>query len=269
MSEQGMFAKEPLSIGGILDAGMRAMFSTFKQTLPTAAIAAIPYALVSVIMSMQSGSLELEEDPERVMAAARNTFILLPLVYVGLTYTIACVAHNQTSLFRGQSSSISEDLLVGLKRMVPLALLMVGYVLAISVGVVLLIIPGIILLISMSLFMYVSFMENERSAWSGLGRSHTLVWRGNWWRTATVITVTSIIGMVLSLIFYVLIGALVFLQNDDYTATVPFILEGILTWALMAVYAPLFSAISLTLYNDLLIRKEGGDLQARMDEALG
>jgi hypothetical protein len=266
MSEAFNFAKEPLSIGGVLDAGIRGMRSTFKQILPTAAVAAIPYTVLLGMMGLQTGALESEEDPEVLMAAAMDTFMLMPFLYLALTFLIATVAFKQARLMRGGSSRLSEDLMIGLKRMLPLTILMVAFAVVVTVGMVLLIVPGIILMVNMSLFMYVSFMEEERSVWSGLGRSNALVWGGNWWRTLTVITVASIIGMVLALVFYMGLGALAFVWAEDGPTTLFFLMEGVLNWALMLVYMPFFVAISLALYNDLLIRKEGGDLETRLGE---
>jgi len=167
------------------------------------------------------------------------------------------------ALARNEPVSDAADLLFGIKLMIPLTLMMIGYILLMMLGMVLLIVPGIILSVSLSLFMYVPIYE-DRSVWSSLHRSHNLVWRGNWWRVAGALLIITILAMVVSGCFSILLGGLaVVKQGSDY-ATVITLIEGVGTWVMMVLITPLSAAMALVLYNDVVLRREGDDLDARL-----
>ncbi len=266
MSDTYALPNEPLSIGGVVDAGARFFRATFKQTLPIAAVAALPYAVVSAAISIQSGGVESQVGTDAMSSAIFGVLILVPVMYVAIGFLVGCIGHYQGSLAHGRVATLGESVGVGVRRMVPLTLLMLLFFIAIMIGLVLLIIPGIIVMVSMSLFMYTSFMEEGASVWSGLQRSHSLVWGGNWWRTAAVITIISIIGMVLSVVFYIFIGGLAFASPTSEVGIASAGFEAIITWVMMTLYMPFSLAMFFALYNDLLLRKEGGDIEARLSE---
>lgn len=262
-----MFPVQPLSIGGIVDAGVSFYGSTFKQTLRISALATLPYALISLGISVSVGALDPNADPEVAVEAATEMMAgmlaFMPLLYITLTFMIATVAHRLVALARDEETSDTKDLLFGLKLMVPLMLMMVLYILAMTLGMILLIIPGIILSVSLSLFMYVPIFE-DRSAWSSLVRSHRLVWRGNWWRVAGALMIITILMMVVSGCFSLLLGGLGIAKLGSDYAAVFTLIEGLGTWAMMILVTPLSAAMALVLYNDVFIRREGDDLGSRL-----
>lgn len=261
-----MLPTEPQSIGGILDAGINLFRSSFKETAPVAAVTAIPYAIVSGILSARSNAIDPETNPEEMMAAAMEVFSLMPLLYLLLVLVFSALIHRQVAVARSQPTSLTEDLLAAVKLAIPMFILMVTYIILLSIGIVLFIIPGLIIAVSMALFLWVPLVEPERGAWGGLWRSHALIWGGNWWRTATVMAVVSIIAMVLSVVFYVALGVLSVATPAGEVTNTNILLQAFVTWASMALYAPLTAAMFLVLYNDLLLRKEGGDLDARIGD---
>ena len=264
---ESLFAKEPLAIGGVLDAGIKLIRSTYVGMLPTAALAAIPYALISSMINSAVGVTPGEvADPEQVMADMGTMFMLMPLMYVALSFLLAAITHRGVMLANGAAGSLAEDMLEGAKKMIPLTLLMIGFILAVGLGSLLLLIPGLILAVTLCLFFYVPFMEPEQSIWSSLRRSHQLVWGGNWWRTLLIVTVITILGMVLSMLFYLVIGAIAVVEIQDGASTGLTIMEFFAGWLSMLIYMPFFVCMSLALYNDLRLRKEGGDLDARLEE---
>jgi len=264
-----MFPTQPLSIGGVVDSGVSLYGSTFKQTLKISLLATIPYALVSLAMSMAMGDFNIAEDadPEVVTAALEQMMsgmvVYMPLMYFTLCFMFAAIGHRIMSLARNEPVSDAADLMFGLKLMIPLTLMMIAYILLMMLGMVLLIVPGIILSVSMSLFLYAPIFE-DRSAWSSLKRSHQLVWRGNWWRVAGTLMIISILAMVVSGCFSILLGGLAVLKlNSDY-ATAITLFEGVGTWVMMALLTPLSASMALVLYNDVVLRREGDDLDARL-----
>ncbi len=266
-----MFPAQPLSIGGVVDAGVSLYGSTFKRTLRISLLASIPYALVSLAMSMAMDDFNLAEDadPAAVTAAAEQMMngviiYILPM-YFTICFMFAAVGRRLVTLARSEPVSDAADLLFGLKLMIPLTLMMLAYILLMTLGMLLLIVPGIILSVSLSLFMYVPIYE-DRSVWSSLLRSHKLIWRGNWWRVAGALLIITILAMVVSGCFSILVGGFAVLKTTtDYT-TIITLVEGLGTWVMMTLLTPLSAAMALVLYNDVVLRREGDDLDDRLAE---
>ena len=263
-----MFPTQPLSIGGVLDAGVNFFSATFKQTLKLSMIAAVPYALVSMMMSFMGGSLDPNiEDPDEAAAAVMEAFgtlmLFMPLLYLTMNFMAATVGHRLVALARGEETSDVEDCTVGLKLMLPLTVMMILYVVLMMLGMVLLIVPGIIVAVTMSLFVYVPLME-DRSAWTSLWRSHVLVWRGNWWRTLATLTIITVLIMVVAGCVALLLGGFSGLNAESEMATVFTLIEGVGTWLMMALLTPLSSSMFLVLYNDIGLRHDGDDLDSRL-----
>lgn len=259
---------EPLSIGGVLDTGIRLFRQNFKELFTVAAITAVPYALLSAVMNSRMVGVDVEADPDVAFAAAMQSLAFIPIIYVLLVFIASCVIHRQVSLTRGEPTSLMADFAVGLKLLIPLTLLFFLYFIIVGVGLVLLIVPGVIFMISMCFFLYVPQVE-DRGVWGSLWRSHKLVWGGNWWRTAIVLTVVSIIGMVLSVVAYFGLGALAFAdataEAGSEASTLRLLVEFAINWMIMALVLPLSTSVMYVAYNDLMLRKEGGDLEAQLE----
>jgi ABC-type Fe3+ transport system permease subunit len=101
-----------------------------------------------------------------------------------------------------------------------------------------------------------------------LTESHRLVW-GNWWRTAAILTVGVIIIMVIYLIAGVIIGVLAPImvfggggtENALLISLISSLLIGVLTSLLVT---PFYIGLAISIYWDLKLRKDGGDLAARV-----
>jgi hypothetical protein len=147
-----------------------------------------------------------------------------------------------------------------------LLVLTVLLVLAIGIGCVLLLIPGLILMVSLMLSWNLAVLEKKGPV-AALTGSHNLVW-GNWWRTAAILTVGFIIVFVLYMAAGLVMGVVagVLGHNDPLFATM---VSGLLVGVLMSlVVTPFYVAMMIAIYWDLKLRKEGGDLAARVG-ALG
>ena len=105
---------------------------------------------------------------------------------------------------------------------------------------------------------------------SGIIGSHKLVW-GNWWRSAFYIVIVYIILFaVLLAVMIPTIGTSAFLGQAGGD-TGPAASAGLIGLLLMFVFfmlsMPFFIAMLIPFYNDLKLRKEGGDLEAKMAAA--
>lgn len=265
-----MLPSEPQSIGGVLDAGFHVFRTTFKSV-------AIPAAIMAVILAALTLGMASSFDIEAI-AAMQNPApgaapVLLPPIgplfwilwalYIASFVTLfVVVARHQWALIKGRDPSLGEDFMHALALLVPLLVASALYYLSIVVGLILLIIPGLIVMVSMSLYAFVPIVEDRR-AWTSITRSHALVWGGNWFRTAAVLTVLMAISIALTFTLELILGASTGIASImEPGAPNPFVT--VAGAVLTVVLYPLFTAVMLALYNDLLLRKEAGDLDARL-----
>jgi hypothetical protein len=137
---------------------------------------------------------------------------------------------------------------------------------AILISLVLLI-PVAYVVTRMSLYM-VPLVAESRGAGESVGTSWRLV-GGNWWRTSTVL-------FVIFAIIYLLAAALIAIADSvtvlamggvkggTQAAGAVALVTTVLVGLVRIVIAPLTAAGFVTIYQDLLLRKGGGDLEARL-----
>jgi hypothetical protein len=173
-----------------------------------------------------------------------------------------------------QASGTGEDLGVGtvlqasLGRIVPLFVMSILFIIAIMIGCVLLVVPGLILMVSLMLSWNLVVFEGKGPI-AALTGSHRLVW-GSWWRTATILTVGFIIVFIIYFAIALVIGMVMPLLGMG--AQDPFMF-GLVTGLIIGIVinllvTPYYIALLISIYWDLKLRKEGGDLAARVG-ALG
>ena len=126
---------------------------------------------------------------------------------------------------------------------------------------ILFVIPGIILAVSMAFYSLCILFEGD-GVFQSLTHSHQLVW-GNWWRTMVIYSVVMIIYMVL----YMAIGLpLVFLDELIFaTETGQGVFSMLGDLIASVVTFPLMVSVFIVVFHDLKLRKEGQDLEARVE----
>jgi hypothetical protein len=245
----------PLSIGGVLDDGFRLLKSTFGKIFLLALIAAFVGQIPNYIIG---GSPK--EQLEAVTGAALPWLGISMLISVVLTGAIITRVH---AIANGDDLSMGGAVAVGLERFFPMLGCLILYVLAVMAGIIALVIPGLILSLSLLLAPYL-VVTDRLGPIAAIKQSHKLVW-GNWWRTAAILTV------IVFVIFaaYFLMGLLATLQllfgTDGAEADITFVAY-ILVPVMSAVISPLVYAFTMSILNDLKLRREGADLDARMGE---
>ena len=130
-----------------------------------------------------------------------------------------------------------------------------------------LVIPVIYVVSRMLLYMVPLVAERQ-----GPLRSIATSWRlvgGNWWRSSTVLFVMGIIVYVLTIVVIAIAGAIGVMVTGIPTGAGQVLGAAAMIGALMGgairiVSAPLMSALFVSLYHDLVLRKGGGDLEARL-----
>jgi hypothetical protein len=133
----------------------------------------------------------------------------------------------------------------------------------------LLAIPVIYVVSRMLLYMVPLVAERQ-----GPLRSIATSWRlvgGNWWRSSTVLFVMGIIVYVLTIVVIAIAGAIGVMVTGIPTGPgqvfgAVAVIGALMGGAIRIVSAPLMSAVFVSLYQDLVLRKGGGDLEARLGE---
>jgi hypothetical protein len=167
----------------------------------------------------------------------------------------------------GGDLGIGTALQQALPRLLTVVIMVLLFIIALVIGAILLFIPCLILMVSLGLCFNTALFEGKGPV-DALTESHRLVW-GNWWRTAAILTVGVIIIMVIYLIAGVIIGVLAPImvfggggtENALLISLISSLLIGVLTSLLVT---PFYIGLAISIYWDLKLRKDGGDLAARV-----
>jgi hypothetical protein len=249
-------AKEPQSIGRVLDSGFKLFIKAFTGVLPLSLAAAAVLAVPNIANVVMGG-------PEQVQSPVPGSTVLVLFVVALPIYMIliAAVVYRLGAVAEMHEASAGQALARGVRCVLSLIGAAILYILAMVGGLILLIIPGIILSLSLSFAVFAIVLDSE-SALGGLKRSHRLVW-GNWWRTLAVVSVPVVIVMILYLGLGIAFGATL-LMSDGRPASDLLITANLIEAAIAGITAPLIYSIMIAQYHDLKLRKEGHDLAARL-----
>lgn len=246
---------EPQTIGNVLDAGFRLYFRSFKYI--------VLFALVMALMGLVPSLLIKPGDPSGVDVLANLPLFygLLMIVSIFNFIFIGAMIHRMNSVTTGQVSLIGSSLTVGVRKFLPMFAMSLLYGLAVMAGTILLIIPGIFLSIAFILG-HIALITENRGPIDALGRSWELV-KNNWWRTFVIISVGFFIYMMLYSVFAMIYGVSIAMSGPEAFAEYAFFLDA--GGALVNLFCyPMLIAIMLAQFSDLRLRREGGDLEARI-----
>jgi len=243
----------PLSIGGVLDNGFQLLRASFGSVFGLALISALIGSAPNLMLPQPPLTGE-PGIPTGVLAGSLVAGLVSALFYGAIIARIdACI--------KTTGMTFSEAVQVGARRLLPMILCFILYGLAVVGGLLLLVVPGLILALSLGMAPYLVITENLGPV-DALKRSHNLVW-GHWWRTAIIITVIMFILMSAYLLVGLVSGFSVLAGGAEVGQ------GGLLVNLAMALFSavitPVAYALGLALLTDLQLRKEGGDLETRID----
>lgn len=237
----------PLSIGGVLDDGFKLLKAGYTRLLAVSLVS----ALVTLLPEFMSVSPEdLTTTGLWLMAISMPLQILLFAALVARTDAIA----------NGEALSLGGSMGIGLRRLIPMFVCGILYVIAVMAGLVALIIPGIIIGLSLSFAMYLT-VTDDMGPLEALKESHGLVW-GNWWHTAAVAGVVIFIVMGSYFLLGFVSALLSGVASGEVESTGPVMLIGVTL--LTTLLTPIMYAFYIALLNDLKLRKQGDDLDDRI-----
>ena len=257
---------EPGSIGHTLDAGFKLYAASFKRVLGMAVLAIVSVAVPVIVMIVAIAALAGgAEEPDAGMFVIIAVGVLFALVFYLWFYLAALTRIG--GIAYGQEFAFGTCMSMSAKKLLPVIVGWFLYGLAMVGGFILLVIPGIYLSVSLSMFTLCILLE-EDGVIESLRHSFRLIW-GNWWRTAIIGTVVLIVYYVLSLAieipFFILESVLFSPELGEEAGLGQTLLSMVGSFLSAIVTFPLMMAAVIALFHDLKLRKEGHDLEARVE----
>jgi hypothetical protein len=294
----------PLTIGGVLDNWIRLFRASFGACWMLALLAAVAGAFVefSVTKTLpRPGATALENYMNAWSSFRGPATFLSDIVFWLISLVVyGAVLVQQTALVRGaETFSFGDAFMKGLRRTpqmllggVLIVLIVAAICIPFGIGAAV-IIPGmrrspLAMLIAMPVFIalvivliYVSvrlqlwmaamFSENLGGA-AAVGRSWELV-KGQWWRVTGVGFVSGIVIWILSLGIGAVGGFVIGFIGIHGTTPDAMLrrvqLVGAAGQIARLLSIPLLTAVWLAIYQDVRLRREGGDLAARAEALSG
>lgn len=251
-------ATAPRGIGQVLDSVFRLTRAAWLRLMPYAIISTLLSA-VPLLYMLTTGVLD---DPARVatMALSKEYWIsVLVIVPVSLCLYGAGVLRIE-SIAQGEDMGFGASIRGALPKIWALFLGSICFMLVIGVGFALLVVPGIILLGSTFLFLPAIMLDGKGPV-DSLSYSHKLVW-GNWWRVATIGTIAFIIIYVIFMLAALMVGIFAGLGGGDPATLFMVNLGSTVIGGLLL--TAFYFALYVEIYREVKMRKEGGDLAARI-----
>ncbi len=271
VQKSGRLSDRPQTISENLDVSFRLFWNALKVPfllfLIGGLLASLPY-IAFAFVGVPSG-VEIEFNEQFWIMF----LMFLPIILVWSMISYGGATYHFLMAARGQEAGFGDCVKVGLRRALQMFFLWILFVLAVLLGLLLLVIPGIYLMLALAPAFVLVVSEN-RSAVDAFSRSLQLV-RNNWWRTALVVTIPVIVAMALMSVVGVIgvaVGIFAAVSGDELS---PERLTELMVWLQVvsqllsapvnAVAYPLMLAVMLCWTHDLSLRRDGGDLQARIE----
>lgn len=256
----------PLPIGAVIDDAIRLYRASFRSCLPISLVSGVLLGAVSVLLTWrmsQSGLLGAAQTPAGALRMYSQPDFWGLSMLAGLVRFAAfgAVLRSQYALARTGTPLPASAATSGmLARLLPAVAGYILMTLVLIVGYLLLLVPGIWLTGALSVWAVPLFCEGIGPV-ASMNYSRELV-RGHWWRTCTILTVALILMLVFSSVIGAIAGAATVLISRD-PLLVQLMLQIVGAVANIFLLSMLPAAV-ISVYHDLKLRREGGDLAARL-----
>ncbi|MFJ4774738.1 hypothetical protein [Streptomyces sp. NPDC088762] len=294
-AKPGVIPLRPLGLGEILDGAVATMRTHWRSVLPITLVVATVVQVISLIAqkyAMSDLTVATEQTDPSLSSVGSSVALMLGAGFIGALGGVIATAMLTMIYSRavlGTTSTVSG----AWREAKPQLLRLLGLMFLLAVGAILLItvlfLPGILtqnvglvlaaLAASLPLFTWLwikfslappALMLEKSTIFKSLARSSKLV-RGTWWRIFGITLLTQIItGIVSAIIVWPLtmIGMIAFGGGlsgiEDGTASTAWgalILSGIGAIIATTIVMPIQSGVTVLLYVDQRIRREGLDLE--------
>jgi hypothetical protein len=258
---------QPQSIGGVLDTTFQLYKATAVKMVPLSLLMVLAGSLQYIYMFSQ-GTAGNPADPMAMLNMMQSWGYWLSVLggMIGSTWILSAAYLKIGAIGTGGDLGIGSALQASLTRLPAMIVMVFLFIIALMIGAILLIIPCLILMVSLVLCFNTALFEDKGPV-AALSESHRLVW-GNWWRTAAILTVGLIVMLVIYLIAGMIIGVvtpLLVLGGGADDALLFTLVSSLLVGLLMSLLVtPFYISLAIAIYWDLKLRKDGGDLAARV-----
>jgi hypothetical protein len=279
----------PQSIGGVLDSG----FKLYRESLAKVFVLAAVASLVAAPGNLVAPYLVMSGPARSVVAAVVAGGLVIAVIVAALNNALIA---RLDSIASSSPTSLREALGIGVRRtpatilcglvmtFFAILLLIPGGILAASIAPGLTArpptaSPGSILLMLVTLFVPVSVVAiwfvfgpsavvvERFGPLRSLGFSLAIV-RGHWWRTAVLLTLLGILVLALYVVVGIVAGIFAVVSGVAIGGQqVPLAFNLVVGPVVSAFGVPLVYSLLLSIYYDLKVRHEGGDLAARIAAA--
>jgi hypothetical protein len=262
MSESAIPQLRPLGIGEILDVGIKITIRHWWTLARAVLVVVIPLQLVAVVVdvSASGGVVTTSGESGTIDEGEIWTFVAAALVALVLTLLAQTIATGAcfkavADAYLGRRPSWRRSLGEVFRRLHSIIWVSIlAFVLAL-LGFFACIAPGVWLYISWAVAVPALLTEGVKGR-RALGRSFRLV-KGFWWRTFAIVVLGSVLGGILEAAIGGVLSAIAFATESDVVDIVTSTLSAVIAGAITT---PFIAAVTIVLYVDLRVRKEGFDL---------
>jgi len=280
-------ANQPQGIGRNLDNGFRLLFTGIGPVALLLLIMIIAGVILFAVFGagLLGAMSQLQQGQVPAGGIASLVLFIILFYILNITFNNAMTA-KYGSIAYDRQMSIGQAIATGLKKIIPVFVYAILYALILlaasipliilmaifppqsAIGIVLLlvgIIPPMILALTLILGTYLIIID-DAGVFEAISRSHKLVW-GSWWRTFLYLSVIMIILfaviLAVQLVFGVIIALLASGGGGEGNMTMMITLQ-VVNQLVSLVFMPVMIALLIPYYHDLKLRKEGGDLAAKI-----
>ena len=263
--------EQPQSIGGVLDTGFQLYRSALGVVWPLCLLLILAGSPPTIYIMVTGGVAAVSPTDMAAMLAPmmQPGYVFTNLLSLLLSmWVFGALFLKMQSIGVGTELGTAAALLAAVRRAPWMLVMTLLLIVALMIGFLLLLVPGLILSVSLMLGWAMLMLEHKGPV-ASLAASHRLVW-GHWWRTAAILTVGFIVLFVIYLAVGTLVGAVLPLVASSIEDAALYALIGVFAISIVVnlLVTPFYVALMLAVYWDLKLRKEGGDLAARVS-ALG
>jgi len=251
----------PLGIGEILDVGIKITTRHWRTLVLAVLVVVVPLELLGALVTLSAvdtsfyDPLSNEFDEDVLWREIAAITISAGLTLLAQTIATGVCFKTVADAYLGRAASWRRSLGENVRRLHSIVWIsFLGTFLAV-LALVACIAPGVWLYFAWAVAVPVLLMEGTKGR-RALGRSFRLV-RGFWWRTFAILVLGAILaGIVQSAVTAAFLGVTFSTDSEAVSVLANFlasVFAGILT-------TPFVAAVTIVLYIDLRVRKEGFDL---------
>ncbi len=253
----------PLPIGSVVDDAIQLYSATFQRVWPIALWASLIAGAASIFTTVRLlENVRTLTGLAALRAYSSPSVLLVNLLQalISIAFYGALIVAQNAATSGGPALTTGQAIGVGFARLGRAVVSIILSSLIIAVGLLLLLVPGFYFMVALSVSMVTLFVDDTGPVES-LRVSRMLI-KGHWWRTLVIFSVALAIILVLGMLLGVVVGAFAFAwRHDPLTTEVMSQVVGVVANVFIL---PMMPAVLLATYRDLKLRREGGDLAARI-----